>query len=139
MGRTSSSFLQDSHQESARVFAKMSSSSLLQLILLFSVISAQQLMEPRDVEPEERLAFSNYTSSLFGAFPVTSSAYSTFALAVAGVVAGLLFAYALLTDSLSALLSSSRSSSPSSSSFGSQNLFDILTSVVMSAVERDED
>merc|ERR1712037_771953 len=83
--------------------AKMSSSSLL-LLLLFSITAAQQLMEPRNVEPEERLAFSNYTSSLFGAFPVTSSAYSTFALAVAGVVAGLLFAYALLTDSLSALL-----------------------------------
>ena len=117
-------------------------------------------------------------TSLFGAFPVSSSAYSTFALAVAGVVAGnlwififqkrflttnnlwtfivskevsyeevsagLLLAYALLTDSLSTFLSSSssRSSSSSSSSsslFGSQSLFDTLTSIVLAAVERDED
>ena len=54
---------------------------------------------------------------------------------------GLLFAYALLTDSLSALISSSSSRSSSSSSpfSRSQNLFDILTSVVLPAVERDED
>merc|ERR1712083_827343 len=104
-----------------------------------SVVSGQQLMEPRNFEPEERLAFANYTSSLFGAFPITSSSYSTFALAVAGVIAGLLFAYALLTDSISALISSSRSSSSTSPFSRSQNLFDILTSVVLPAVERDED
>merc|ERR1711936_598132 len=135
MGSATSSLLQSSQLN--RFSRNMPSPSLI-LLLVPAVALGQQLMEPRIVEPEERLAFSNYTSSLFGAFPVTSSAYSTFALAVAGVVAGLLFAYALLTDSLSALLSSSRSSSPSSSSFfGSQNLFDILTSVVLPALERD--
>merc|ERR1711953_1029571 len=114
MGSASSSFLQESDQP---LFSSMMSNPSM-LLLLFSVVSGQQLMEPRNFESEERLAFANYTSSLFGAFPITS--YSTFALAVAGVVAGLLFAYALLTDSLSALLSSS----------ASRSSFDILTSVV---------
>merc|ERR1712228_808484 len=103
MGSAASSFLQESDQP---WFSSMMSNPSM-LLLLFSVVSGQQLMEPRKFEPEERLAFANYTSSLFGAFPITSSSssYSTFALAVAGVVAGahgcLLFAYALLTDSLS--------------------------------------
>merc|ERR1711990_1059260 len=125
MGSASSSFLQESDQP---WFSSMMSNPSM-LLLLFSVVSGQQLMEPRNFEPEERLAFANYTSSLFGAFPITSSSYSTFALAVAGVVAGLLFAYALLTDSLSALLSSS----------ASRSSFDILTSVVLPALQRDED
>merc|ERR1712228_531188 len=119
-----SSFLQESDQP---WFSSMMSNPSM-LLLLFSVVSGQQLMEPRKFEPEERLAFANYTSSLFGAFPITSSSsYSTFALAVAGVGAGLLFAYALLTDSLSALLSSS----------ASRSSFDILTSVVLPALQRD--
>merc|ERR1712228_472676 len=124
MGSASSSFLQESDQP---WFSSMMSNSSM-LLLLFSVVSGQQQnQEPRNFEPEERLAFANYTSSLFGAFPITSSSYSTFALAVAGVVAGLLFAYALLTDSLSALLSSS----------ASRSSFDILTSVVLPALQRD--
>merc|ERR1712228_107212 len=124
MGSAASSFLQESDQP---WFSSMMSNPSM-LLLLFSVVSGQQLMEPRKFEPEERLAFANYTSSLFGAFPITSSSsYSTFALAVAGVVAGLLFAYALLTDSLSALLSSS----------ASRSSFDILTSVVLPALQRD--
>merc|ERR1712228_463278 len=111
MGSAASSFLQESDQP---WFSSMMSNPSM-LLLLFSVVSGQQLMEPRKFEPEERLAFANYTSSLFGAFPITSSSssYSTFALAVAG----LLFAYALLPDSLSALLSSS----------ASRSSFDILT------------
>merc|ERR1712014_84676 len=140
MGSATSSLLQSSQLD--RFPRKMPSPSLI-LLLVPVVALGQQLMVPRIVKPEERLAFANYTSSLFGAFPVSSSAYSTFALAVAGVVAGLLLAYALLTDSLSTFLSSSSSRSSSSSStsslFGSQSLFDTLTSIVMAAVERDED
>merc|ERR1712083_1157925 len=139
MGSATSSLLQSSQlNRIPRKMPNLPSPSLI-LLLVPVVALGQQLMEPRNVEPEERLAFANYTSSLFGAFPVSSSAYSTFALAVAGVVAGLLLAYALLTDSLSTFLSSSSSrssssSSPTSSLFGSQSLFDTLTSIVLAAV-----
>merc|ERR1712223_2153432 len=127
MGSASSSLLQFS--QSNRFSRKMPSPSLL-LLLVPAVALGQQLMEPRSVEPEERLAFANYTSSLFGAFPVSSSAYSTFALAVAGVVAGLLLAYALLTDSLSTFLSSSSSRSSSFSSRSSSSSSSSSSSLV---------
>ena len=59
------------------------------------------------------MASTSFTSSLFALFPVSSSDYSIFALAVAGVVSGLLLAYAIMTDSLT-LLSNTRSAASSS-------------------------
>jgi hypothetical protein len=61
------------------------------LLPLGLAIALQPLhMEHRagEVAAEERVIFSNFTSSLFGSFPISSSDYSTFALAVAGMVAG---------------------------------------------------
>ena len=86
---------------------------LISLLLLPGLLQAQQLVDlqvknqenlevqhqsGRLLEAQIGLGFSSFTSSLLPLFPVSSSEYRVFTLAVGGVVSGLLLAYAIFTD-----------------------------------------
>ena len=101
--------------------------SLTSLLLLPGLLQAQHLedlqVQNLQVEHrsdrllEDRIGFANFTSGLLPLFPVSSSDYSLFALAMAGVVSGLLLAYSIMSDSFT-LLSNARSAA--SRSWGEQ-------------------